>query len=134
MGDNIRYAIVNNVTKIIDKMPIKNESIGNGLRQIHSMCLMRFMVIIVITSNIKLIQKFCLFFVILFILQIVFNDCIITDIEQKLLKDNKSIIDIILTKFNYDINKKNRYNANVILLISIIILILFKYKFLLNKK
>jgi hypothetical protein len=132
ISSQIKNVIVKTIIKAFDKLPIKNTTLGNGLRRIHTMCIIRFIAIIIITRDIGLLQKFLKLFLILLILQILFKDCIITSIEQALLKDNISMIDTILEKFNYKTTPRNRFIANIILLIFIVSIIIGKWKFLLK--
>jgi hypothetical protein len=133
MSDIIEQQIINRCVQLIKKSPIKEQTFGEGLRKVHTMCMVRFFIMILITSNEVLLRRFLIFFSILLLLQLFFKKCIITSIEQELLKDKKTILDIILIKLHLKINSRNRFKLNSFIFTTIILIIILKFKIIRKK-
>ena len=104
-------------------MTIK-ENLGILLRCVH-FSLPIYMFIILALGNKFWVKLMIVFFVCMIVMYLVLQDCILAIIEQKLLNDNVSNVDMLIEIVGGEINTRNRHIAVFISLFHMWLLIGF---------
>jgi hypothetical protein len=123
---------VNIIITILDKLPISNQLLGKTIRQLHLIFLLRFSIIAIITYNIKTLESLFIFFCLMLGICTFFGDNLFTIIENYLLEDDVSILDGLIDRINMKQTKQIRNRLYISILISILIIISIKYRYLSN--
>jgi hypothetical protein len=131
--EKLKYKLVNYLENKCNNSKIRNITILNLFRALH-ITIPIFLLILTLYVNKKTIIMIILFFILVILLFYYLDGCFLTLLELKLSKnDNYTVIDIILELLDIEVTNKSRniYTYRCVFTISILILLIYIYRFLL---
>ena len=130
LSANIKKEILdsleNNVDMISSKTQITTREIGIIIRFVHSIMPVLPLLTVLFVSK-KLVLFHIIFLIIIIILFFIFNGCILSLLEYRLIKDNYSVADPFLNLILVEITNKTRKKYTIITFICILLYFIFVY-------
>tara|TARA_B100000768_G_scaffold134460_1_gene125251 strand:+ start:37 stop:447 length:411 start_codon:yes stop_codon:yes gene_type:complete len=130
LSANIKKEILdsleNNVHMISSKTQITTREIGIIIRFVHSIMPVLPLLTVLFVSK-KLVLFHIIFLIIIIILFFIFNGCILSLLEYRLIKDNYSVADPFLNLILVEITNKTRKKYTIITFICILLYFIFVY-------
>ena len=130
LSANIKKEILdsleNNVHMISSKTKITTREIGIIIRFVHSIMPVLPLLTVLFVSK-KLVLFHIIFLIIIIILFFIFNGCILSLLEYRLIKDNYSVADPFLNLILVEITNKTRKKYTIITFICILLYFIFVY-------
>ena len=130
LSANIKKEILdsleNNVHMISSKTQITTRELGIIIRFVHSIMPVLPLLTVLFVSK-KLVLFHIIFLIIIIILFFIFNGCILSLLEYRLIKDNYSVADPFLNLILVEITNKTRKKYTIITFICILLYFIFVY-------
>ena len=116
---------------ICNNIPISNKLLCLIIRSVHfSLPIIIFTVVMCASKFLALL--FIIFSFIIVLMYVLFGGCILTILEQRLCKENYTVVDPFIKLFGLEINSKNRksFTLCTMLPLLVIILLIFYLRFI----
>jgi hypothetical protein len=130
LSSNIKKKILdsleNKVNMISSKTQITKREIGIIIRLVHSIMPVLPLLTVLFVSK-KLVLFHIIFLIIIIILFFIFNGCILSLLEYRLIKDNYSVADPFLNLILVEITNETRKKYTIITFICILLYFIFVY-------
>jgi len=98
---------INFLENICNYLPISNKLLGLIIRLVHFS--LSILIIIFVLFAPKILAVLCIIFsFIMALMYVLFGGCILTILEQRLCKENYTILDPVIKLIGLEINSKNR--------------------------
>ena len=126
-GDNCIKFLEN----ICNNIPISNKLLCLIIRSVHfSLPIIIFTVVMCASKFLALL--FIIFSFIIVLMYVLFGGCILTILEQRLCKENYTVVDPFIKLFGLEINSKNRksFTLCIMLPLLVIIVLIFYFRFI----
>jgi len=130
LSSNIKKKILdsleNKVNMLSSKTQITKREIGIIIRLVHSIMPVLPLLTVLFVSK-KLVLFHIIFLIIIIILFFIFNGCILSLLEYRLIKDNYSVADPFLNLILVEITNETRKKYTIITFICILLYFIFVY-------
>jgi hypothetical protein len=116
---------------ICNNIPISNKLLCLIIRSVHfSLPIIIFTVVMCASKFLALL--FIIFSFIIVLMYVLFGGCILTILEQRLCKENYTVVDPFIKLFGLEINSKNRksFTLCIMLPLLVIIVLIFYFRFI----
>jgi hypothetical protein len=116
---------------ICNNIPISNKLLCLIIRLVHfSLPIIIFTVVMCASKFLALL--FIIFSFIIVLMYVLFGGCILTILEQRLCKENYTVVDPFIKLFGLEINSKNRksFTLCIMLPLLVIIVLIFYFRFI----
>tara|TARA_Y100000591_G_C21638648_1_gene596651 strand:+ start:442 stop:846 length:405 start_codon:yes stop_codon:yes gene_type:complete len=132
MPNQLRNSIVNFLEDLCNKSKISNQTLGNVCMSFHTSMPVIIIIILLLNTNKFINELFIILLILILVSFYILNGCFLSSLERRLLKQDYTIVDIILEILNIKKTNKNRNKATCysIFIIITIIIIIYLYKFI----